>query len=130
MMGYLFTSEITYTLIGFIITFVIELICSLIIFTRLPKTIIVKSVLAANLITFPLLNTFLYLTGLSGNVWNTSSIIMISEIVVILIEGLIYYQFVKASLLKSYINSLVCNTASYLLGSYVVFSIALFFYFS
>ena len=53
--------------------------------------------------------------------------VLIGEIFVILIESLIYYFVLKLNYKRSFIISLICNLASFLIGTLIVWLIARYY---
>jgi hypothetical protein len=85
----------------------------------LSYTLFIKKNINANVIItilFCSLLTIPYLWFVFPSIINTNYFILVGEVIVILVETVIYFFYLKINFLKAMIISLIANTFSYYIG--------------
>ena len=96
-----------------IITLIIELVIAFILYYRKKDLI---NVLLVNILTNPLLNGIVILINYYfGLKWRNISLIIL-EIIVFLIEGMIYQKYLEKRKINGYLLSLILNLSSFVIG--------------
>ncbi|MBR2185683.1 MAG: hypothetical protein IJ897_09745 [Prevotella sp.] len=101
---------ITILILALIPTILIELVVLLLLRER-RKRVLASSVVV-NVITNVPLNLYVYYVS------NSLSVILLGEVIVILVETLWYYVFIR-ELSRSFTYSILCNAISFLTGLFV-----------
>ena len=94
-------------------TLIIEVIIAFLLHYRKKDLL---NVLLVNILTNPLLNSLVIYINYYYGIKARNISLIISEIIVIYIEGLIYHKYLKNRRINGYILSLILNISSYLIG--------------
>lgn len=110
---YIYSNYLYTMLYCLILTIILEITLSLVLGLRKKDLI---NVLLVNILTNPLLNAIhpLFLFEYGKNVQMTC--ILILEIIVVIVEGFIYYKTLNYKKINGYLLSLILNVFSYSLG--------------
>ncbi|MBR3888104.1 MAG: hypothetical protein IKJ32_03300 [Clostridia bacterium] len=105
-------------LLALVITILMELIIACIFKVRNKKDLI--NIILVNICTNPLLVSITYVVFLKfGN--TTQNIVEIFlEIIVFIIEGVLYRKYLKLNKINPYVFSAMLNLSSYILGSEII----------
>jgi hypothetical protein len=108
-MKWYFLFEYRHIGIPLLITLITEVFIAFLIIRK--HWALLATVLITNLVTNPLMNTLLVTTNFSNNV----KFLYLFELLVIIIEGTIYYGVTK-NIYKSFMISIIANVCSYIVG--------------
>ncbi len=112
--------------LALIITVVLECFFSFIFFSKLPKRNVLLVVLAANLLTNPMLNFFIALNNAFFHIYSLN--VLTLEIVVIIFEAFIYSKFLNRNFLEALAVSFILNLISVIVGLMVVSFVSTLFF--
>ena len=98
------------------ITIIIEMIVAIILKYRKKDLI---NVILVNILTNPLLNSIVVAINYYYGVTYRNISLIILEIMVLLIEGMIYQKYLKRRKINGYILSLILNLSSFLIGEVI-----------
>jgi hypothetical protein len=101
-------------IISFTVTLITELIVSLIIGIRDKKDIL--NIILVNILTNPLLVSLGFYINLKYGLKWRNILIYPMEIIVVLVEGFIYYKYLKYRKINPFLLSLLLNICSYVMG--------------
>lgn len=102
--------DILILLLALVPTILIELVVLLLLRERRRR--VLASSVVINVITNVPLNLYVFCIG------NTIPTLLLGEVIVVLVEALWYYVFVR-ELSRSFTYSILCNTISFLIGLFV-----------
>lgn len=101
-------------LISLIITIIFELLSSFIIGIRKKKDYL--NIILVNFLTNPLLNGIVLFVNIYYGILYRNIVLYILEILVVIIEGLIYKKYLIFKKINPYLVSFILNISSYGLG--------------
>lgn len=110
-MKYNFTLQI---IISLMITIVLELLGSLIVGVRNKKDLL--NIILVNILTNPLLNSIVLFVNVLYGIFYRNIVLYILEILVVIVEGVIYKKYLSFKKINPFLLSLILNITSYGLG--------------
>ena len=98
-------------------TIIVEVIVSLLLKVRDKKDIL--NIILVNIMTNPLLVSITVYINIFYGLKYKNIIIYPLEILVVLVEGLVYKRYLKYKKINQYLLSLILNISSYLIGLFI-----------
>ena len=98
-------------------TIVIEVIVSLFLKVRKGKDI--ANIILVNILTNPLVVTIPFYMNISYGLFSRNVTLLIMEVLVVLVEGLIYKKYISYKKTNPYLLSLIINFSSYVIGNLI-----------
>ncbi len=98
-------------------TIIVEVIVSLLLKVRDKKDIL--NIILVNIMTNPLLVSITVYINIFYGLKYKNIIIYPLEILVVLVEGLVYKRYIKYKKINPYLLSLILNISSYLIGLFI-----------